>query len=179
MKKVALVTDNSPYITEEDIKKYGIAKVIPISFIVNGEEYYENEFKKLALKHDNFKALIKFDRVFSKKIYAAADMFLMPSKSEPCGLAQMIACSYGTVPIVRAIGGLHDTIINYGEENSNGFTFSNYNAHELLFTVKKACQVYEDKKEWDKISSNAKSSKFEWLSSAEKYIQIYKNLHKR
>lgn len=152
-----------------------------IQFVLlgTGEEYYENEFKKLALKHDNFKALIKFDRVFSKKIYAAADMFLMPSKSEPCGLAQMIACSYGTVPIVRAIGGLHDTIINYGEENSNGFTFSNYNAHELLFTVKKACQVYEDKKEWDKISSNAKSSKFEWLSSAEKYIQIYKNLHKR
>ena len=105
-------------------------------------------------------------------------MFLMPSKSEPCGLAQMIACSYGTVPIVRSVGGLYDTIKPYGVEGANGFRFDNYNAHDLLFTVKNAISVYNCKDEWKKLSTAAKKSIFSWDNSAKKYIDIYSNLLK-
>ena len=141
-----------------------------------GDEDYENMFRELEVRHKNVRALIKFDRVISKKMYAAADMFLMPSKSEPCGLAQMISCSYGTVPVVRAVGGLYDTIRPYGEDNSNGFSFDNYNAHELLFTVKRALSLYNDKAEWDALVLRAKNSDFSWTNSASKYISIYNKI---
>lgn len=140
-----------------------------------GEKKYENAFLTIEQKHENFKALIKFDRVLSKKIYAAADMFIMPSKSEPCGLAQMIACSYGTVPIVRAVGGLADSIIPFDKENSNGFRFNNFNAHELLFAIKKALSVYNTD-DWQPLVKRAINSDFSWHKSAVKYIEIYNNL---
>lgn len=141
-----------------------------------GEEKYESFFMNLQERYNNFKALIKFDRVFSKKLYASADILLMPSKSEPCGLAQMIACSYGAVPIVRAVGGLYDTIKPYGTDGANGFTFDNYNAHELLYTVKKAIDVYGDKESWGKLVKGAISSDFSWNGSASEYIKIYSDL---
>ncbi len=141
-----------------------------------GEKEHENAFREIEKRHSNFKALIKFDRALSTKMYAAGDFFLMPSKSEPCGLAQMIACSYGAVPIVRSVGGLYDTIIPYGEEGANGFRFDNYNAHELLFTVKNALQLYKNKEEFERITKNAMKSKFTWDNSAEEYIQIYKKI---
>ncbi len=141
-----------------------------------GEPEYENAFRALEANHPNFRALIKFDRVLSKRMYASADLFLMPSKSEPCGLAQMICCSYGTIPLVRAVGGLYDSIIPYGEEGSNGFRFNNYNAHELLSAVKHAVEVYNNKAEWESLRKRALASDFTWQKSAEKYMQIYKNL---
>ena len=141
-----------------------------------GEPEYENAFRALEANHPNFRALIKFDRVLSKRMYASADLFLMPSKSEPCGLAQMICCSYGTIPVVRAVGGLYDSIIPYGEEGSNGFRFNNYNAHELLSAVKHAVEVYNNKAEWESLRKRALASDFTWQKSAEKYMQIYKNL---
>ena len=153
-----------------------LAEKIQLAVLGVGEEDYENSFRLLDEKYSNFKAIIEFDRAMSKKLYAAADIFLMPSKSEPCGLAQMIACSYGTVPIVRAVGGLYDTIIPYGKEDSNGFTFDNYNAHELLFTIKRALEVYKDEKEWQKLVKRALSSDFSWESSAMEYIKIYNDL---
>jgi len=100
----------------------------------------------------------------------------MPSKSEPCGLAQMIACSYGTIPVVRSVGGLYDSIRTVGEEGANGFRFDNYNAHELLFTIKAALELYGNKTEWNKLTASAKNSDFTWGNSAAKYIEIYKNL---
>lgn len=149
-----------------------------IQFVIlgTGEETYENMFRELEKKHNNLRALIKFDRVISKKMYASADIFVMPSRSEPCGLAQMIACSYGTVPVVRAVGGLFDSIKPYGSENENGFTFNNYNAHELLFTVKRALDVYKNKDAWNALVMKAKTSDFSWGISAEKYMKIYKKL---
>ena len=149
-----------------------------IQFVIlgTGEAEYEEFFRALEKEHSNVKALIKFDRVISKKMYAAADIFIMPSKSEPCGLAQMIACSYGTVPVVRAVGGLFDSIKPYGFEGENGFTFDNYNAHELLFTVKKALDVYRNKKAWDDLVMKAKKSDFSWNISAGKYMRIYNKL---
>ncbi len=150
-----------------------------VQFVVlgTGDVEYESAFEELEKRYpDKVRALIKFDRVISKKMYAAADIFVMPSKSEPCGLAQMIACSYGTVPVVRSVGGLFDSIRAYGEENSNGFRFDNYNAHELLFAIKRATSLYSDSKEWQALTGRAMASDFTWAKSAEKYLQIYENL---
>ena len=149
-----------------------------IQFIIlgTGEQTYEDMFRELEKRHSNLKALIKFDRVISKKMYASADIFVMPSRSEPCGLAQMIACSYGTVPVVRAVGGLFDSIKPYGSEGENGFTFDNYNAHELLFTVKRALDLYKDKESWNNLVMKAKTSDFSWEISADKYMKIYNKL---
>ena len=150
-----------------------------VQFVIlgTGEAEYEEAFTTLSKKYDNLKALIKFDRVISKKMYAAADIFLMPSKSEPCGLAQMISCSYGTVPVVRSVGGLYDSIKPYGTDGANGFRFDNYNAHELLYTLKSALDLYKNKTEWNKLTNSAKKSDFSWSKSAAEYIKIYKNLH--
>ncbi len=149
-----------------------------VQFVIlgTGEKEYENALLEIESRHNNMKALIKFDRVISKKMYASADIFLMPSKSEPCGLAQMISCSYGTVPIVRAVGGLYDSIIPYGEENSNGFNFNNYNAHEMLFAIKGAVNLYKNKTEWNALTKRAINSDFSWTKSATEYMALYDNL---
>ena len=149
---------------------------VQVVVLGTGEKEYEDAFRGVESRHPNFKALIKFDRVISKKMYAGADIFLMPSKSEPCGLAQMIACSYGTIPVVRSVGGLYDSIRTYGEEGANGFRFDNYNAHELLFTIKDAIRLYSDKKSWNLLTASAKKSNFTWENSAKEYISIYNNL---
>ena len=149
---------------------------VQVVVLGTGEKEYEDAFRSLEARHPNLKALIMFDRVLSKKMYAGADIFLMPSKSEPCGLAQMIACSYGTVPVVRSVGGLYDSIIKYGEEGANGFRFDNYNAHEMLYTIKDALALYQDKKKWNVLTASAKNSNFTWENSAKEYISIYSNL---
>ena len=149
---------------------------VQVAVLGTGDKEYEDAFVALDAKYENMKALIKFDRVISKKMYAGADIFVMPSKSEPCGLAQMIACSYGTIPVVRSVGGLYDSIRTVGEEGANGFRFDNYNAHELLFTIKAALELYGNKTEWNKLTASAKNSDFTWGNSAAKYIEIYKNL---
>ncbi len=149
-----------------------------VQFVVlgTGESVFERQLEYYDGINDNMKALITFDRALSKKIYAAADIFLMPSKSEPCGLAQMIACSYGTVPLVHAVGGLYDSIKPRGVEGENGFTFANYNAHELLYALKDALALYADPKAWGALVRCAKKSDFTWANSARKYIEIYNNL---
>lgn len=112
----------------------------------------------------------------SGKIYAGADMFLMPSQSEPCGLAQMFAMRYGTIPIVRETGGLRDTVRDNGGENGNGFTFKTYNANDMLDAVKRAVAVYEDPKEWNELINRAMKCDYSWSASAEEYIKMYENL---
>ena len=150
-----------------------LAQNIQFVILGTGEEQYESAFNALEKKWDNLVSLIKFDRVTAKKIYAAADILLMPSKSEPCGLTQMIACSYGTIPLVRSVGGLYDSIKPYGKEGGNGFRFDNYNAHELLYTINDALKLYCDFDKWSPLVASAKASKFTWKNSALKYIEIY------
>ncbi len=149
---------------------------VQVAILGTGDKEYEIRIAEMAERHNNLAALIKFDRVISKKMYASADIFVMPSKSEPCGLAQMIACSYGTVPIVRSVGGLYDSIKPWGTEGGNGFRFDNYNAHDLLYSIKNAVSLYRDKKEWAKLVVAAKKSDFTWKNSALKYIKIYNKL---
>lgn len=123
--------------------------------------------------------MIVFNRDLSSKIYSGADMFLMPSKQEPCGLSQMVACRYGTIPIVRRTGGLQDSIraINNGEKDGNGYKFGEYNSQEMLYVISDALNTYmNDKAKWAKIVKNAMKSNFSWKKSAEEYTKMYNEL---
>ena len=109
-------------------------------------------------------------------MYAGADMLLMPSKFEPCGLSQMIAMAYGTLPVVREVGGLKDSVKPYNmyTGEGTGFSFSNYNAHEMLYTIRNAVHVYYDEKEaWKKLVENAMTEDFGWETAAENYMDMY------
>lgn len=141
-----------------------------------GERCYEDAFRGLCEKHgDRARALLRFDRDLSKRMYAAADLFLMPSRSEPCGLAQMTACRYGTVPIVRGCGGLYDTILPYDREDSNGFVFWDYDAWQLLEQIRYALRTYRDKNAWNALRLRAVNSDFSWEQSARRYSELYCN----
>jgi len=145
-----------------------------------GDEKYENSFRSMAAAApDRMAALITFDEPLSHKLYAACDMMLVPSLFEPCGLTQMIAMRYGTLPVVRETGGLKDSVIPYNKYTGegNGFSFANYNAHELLFTLKDAVQVYrENKAAWAGMVQNAMAADFSWAVSAAKYMELYRKL---
>ena len=152
------------------------------SFILlgNGEASYENYFKELEIKFPSkVKAYIGYSNELAHLIYAASDMFLMPSKFEPCGLGQIIALKYGTIPIVRETGGLVDTIepFNEYEKSGNGFSFANFNAHDMMHVMRYALHIYKsDKRNWDRLIKNAMSSDFSWQKSAIIYKGIYKDL---
>ena len=142
-----------------------------------GEEKYENLFRHFAWKYpDRVSANIYYSNERSHKIYAACDAFLMPSLFEPCGLSQLMSLRYGTVPIVRETGGLKDTVEPYNEYESKGtgFSFSNYNAHEMLSTIRYAERIYYDKKrEWNKMVDRAMAKDFSWSNSARQYEEMY------
>lgn len=145
-----------------------------------GEGQYVEMLSNFAAKYPEKLTLrLEFSDEVAHKIYAGADMLLMPSRFEPCGIAQMIAMHYGTIPIVRETGGLKDTIMNYNEltDEGNGFSFVNYNAHEFLFEVKRALRIYQEHKQvWDKIRQNAMNGDYSWERSAHAYIRLYKSL---
>lgn len=142
-----------------------------------GEEKYENLFRHYAWKYnDRVSANIYYSNERSHKIYAACDAFLMPSLFEPCGLSQLMSLRYGTVPIVRETGGLKDTVIPYNEFESSGtgFSFANYNAHEMLSTIRYAKSVYfNHRREWNKIIDRGMEKDFSWNNSARKYEELY------
>ena len=119
---------------------------------------------------------IYYSEALSHKIYAASDAFLMPSLFEPCGLSQLMALRYGTIPIVRETGGLKDTVEPYNEYESTGtgFSFVNYNAHEMLASIRYAEKIYYDRKrEWNKMIDRAMAVDFSWNVSAKKYQEMY------
>ena len=147
-----------------------------IQFVVlgSGEWQYESFFKDMAAKYpDKMGLKLGFVPSLSKKIYAGADMFLMPSKSEPCGLSQMISLRYGTIPIVRETGGLRDSIKDSGDGEGNGFTFSSYNAHDMLFTIKRAIEGYSHREGWHILMKRAMECDNSWGKSANEYIRLY------
>ena len=156
----------------EDILEEKVQLVI----LGKGDYYFESFFKDLAEKHpDRVKTLLAFDKTLAKRIYAGADIFLMPSQSEPCGLAQMIACRYGTVPIVHETGGLYDSIRDIGSESGgNGFTFSTYSAWELLGSVRRALALYNQPEDWSSLIKKVMLHDFSWKKSAQEYAQLYK-----
>lgn len=145
-----------------------------------GDDRYERFFKDLEQRYpDRVKALLCYDRDLAKRIYAATDIFLMPSKSEPCGLSQMIASRYGAIPVVRETGGLYDSIKPYFEEKGklygNGFTFANYSTAELYDRIVAAIDVWNDPPRRDKLISKIMRTDFSWGQSALCYMQMYQN----
>ena len=145
-----------------------------------GESRYENMFRHFDWKYNNrVSANIYYSEDMSHKIYASCDAFLMPSLFEPCGLSQLMSLRYGTLPIVRETGGLRDTVWPYNEYEctGTGFSFANYNAHEMLATVNYAKYIYYNKKrEWNKIVDRAMLTDFSWSSSAIRYQDLYDRL---
>ena len=154
----------------------------PIQLVVlgTGDERYENMFRHYDWKYQGkVSAQIYYDEPLSHKIYAACDAFLMPSLFEPCGLSQLMSLRYGTLPIVRETGGLKDTVDGWNAETKTGtgFSFTNYNAHEMLNTVKEAENVYyNNKREWNKMVDRAMKADFSWDSSARRYQELYESL---
>ena len=151
-----------------------------IQFILlgTGDSTYENFFTDLARRYQGkVVTIISFNSDLSRKIYSGADIFLMPSKSEPCGLSQMIASRYGAVALVRETGGLKDSITPYGA-GGNGFTFHSYNAHDMLYVICEAIGVYRMKDEWSALVKKAMETDFSWSTSAKYYEGLYLSLLK-
>lgn len=150
---------------------------IQILVLGTGDKRYEDMFRHFQWKYpQKLVANIYFSESEAHKIYAASDIFLMPSMIEPCGLSQLIALRYGAIPVVREVGGLKDTVIPYDKykDKGNGFTFRNYNAHEFLFKIKEALSIYkDDKKTWNNIVFRAMNSDNSWESSSREYIKLY------
>lgn len=151
---------------------------LDIQFVVlgTGEYKYEEMLRFYdRIFRDKMSARIYFNEAHSHKIYAAADLYLMPSIAEPCGISQLISMRYGTVPIVRETGGLTDTVEAYNKftKEGTGFSFSNINAHEMLETVKKAIDVYKDKESFQGIIKSAMEKDFSWNTSCDEYIKYY------
>lgn len=153
---------------------------VQVVVLGSGDWQYENYFRELADRYgDKLAVRIGFVPSLAKKIYGGADLFLMPSKSEPCGLAQMIALRYGTIPIVRETGGLRDSITDSGDGQGNGFTFKTYNAHDMLNALYRAVDTYYNAKDyWDTLVIRALECDFSWNKSANEYIKLYKQLVK-
>ena len=151
-----------------------------VQFILlgTGEPQYEAFFAESAKRYPGKASInLTYNRALSKIIYAGSDIFLMPSKSEACGLSQMIASRYGSVPVVRETGGLFDTIKPYGVDRSgNGFTFASYNAHDMLHVIREAETLFRDKDNWKTLVKKVMRVDFSWDGSADKYIACYNKL---
>ncbi len=144
-----------------------------------GDKVYEDWFKELAWRHPTkVSTNIYFSDEMAQRIYAASSIFLMPSAYEPCGIGQLISMRYGSIPVVRATGGLKDTVVPYNKatRTGNGFLFSNYNAHEMMSTIKKALTLFRDFNSWKILIQNAMQSDYSWARSAKEYKALYERL---
>ncbi len=152
---------------------------IQMVLLGTGDKKYHNFFEKMSGKyHDKFASYLGFNDELAHLIEGGADILLMPSRYEPCGLNQMYSLTYGTVPLVRETGGLADTVIRFNEktEDGNGFVFKQYEAAAFLKELKRALKIFEDKKTWIKIMRNGMKCDFSWNSSAKKYVDLYKTV---
>lgn len=157
----------------DDIIRMGCQVVV----LGSGDKDYEDFFWYMRGKYpDKVGVMIGFYPDIASKIYGGADLFLMPSKSEPCGLAQMISLRYGTIPIVRETGGLKDSIHDMGGENGNGFTFKTYNAHDMLGAISRAQALFQNKEEWNKAMRHAMQCDNSWDHSSRQYLALYNEI---
>ncbi len=145
-------------------------------FLGSGDKDYENLFIWLSNNTKNIRTYVGYNGSLANRIYAGADFFLMPSKFEPCGLSQLIAMRYGALPIVRAIGGLDNTVIGYPLDNSNGFKFWGYDGNAMKDAIYTALNVYKDLYTTNAMRKSAMEADFSWKESAKKYLEMYKSL---
>jgi starch synthase len=144
----------------------------------NGDRNLEEMFGYLKMHYrDRVGLKIGFDDALAHRIEAASDIFLMPSHYEPCGLNQMYSLRYGTVPVVRATGGLDDTVRGWPGEESTGFKFFDYNGRALLGSIRAACGVWEDREAWTAMTARGMRKDFSWGASAAEYSRLYRGLH--
>lgn len=168
-----------------DLVMYALDRIlaggVQVAVLGTGDRDYEDGLRYFQDKYPGtMAARLEFDPALSQRMYAAADMFLMPSKFEPCGLSQIIAMRYGTLPIVRETGGLKDTVIPYNEftGEGTGFSFSNFNGDEMGDAVFRAARLFWDNREaWDQLVTQAMSQDFSWTRSADKYLDLYFFMH--
>jgi starch synthase len=172
-KGLDLVTHLFDELLQEDIQ---------LIILGTGDWEFEQFFQQKASQYsDKVRVSIGFNEPLAHQIYAGSDLFLMPSKFEPCGLGQLIALKYGTIPIVRETGGLNDTVIAYRDDTGegNGFSFTNYNAHDMLYTIRRALQYYKRKEVWEVLVKRAMEQDYSWAQSAFKYSQLYADITSR
>ncbi|WP_377889095.1 glycogen synthase GlgA [Alkalihalobacillus sp. R86527] len=155
---------------------------VQVVVLGTGDEHYEHMLREAEQRYPGrFSANIYFDDGFARKLYAASDLFLMPSQFEPCGISQLIALRYGSLPIVRETGGLKDTVLPYNKYTGegHGFSFADYNAHDMLNTIRLALNYYhQDSLTWRKLVERAMRLNYSWEKSAEKYSSLYESLVK-
>ena len=171
-KGLSLIEEQAEALLNEDVQ---------LVILGCGDPRYEEFFRRLEAAHpDKVRTLLLYDKDLSKRIYAASDLFLMPSRTEPCGLSQMIASRYGAVPVVRETGGLYDSIHPYriidGKPDGNGFTFAPFNGADLLYVVRQALALYRDRAAFDALAVTAMRTDFSWRRSAADYLQLYQTL---
>ncbi|MBS4202524.1 glycogen synthase GlgA [Lederbergia citrea] len=152
---------------------------VQLAILGTGDEEFESFFAEAAHRYpEKLATILTFDEGLARQLYAGADFFVMPSKFEPCGLAQLIALQYKTVPIVRETGGLKDTIHPFNEitGEGNGFSFTNYNAHDLLSVLRYSLTIFNDPFQWSQLLKNVNKSQFSWKDSASDYANLYEEI---
>ncbi|MDN5364294.1 MAG: starch synthase [Eubacteriales bacterium] len=160
----------------DEIKDELLQEDIQLVVLGMGDPHYEDMLRRMKEKYpDKVAVYIGFNGILAQRIYAGSDMFLMPSRFEPCGLGQLISLRYGTIPIVRATGGLADTVVDYNPETGmgNGFSFDHYSAFELLHTIRRALSTYRDRERWEKLMRAAMEADFSWNRSAAEYLEVF------
>ena len=168
-----------------DLVQYGLERLlgrsVQVAVLGTGDRAYEDSLRYFDWKYrGSMRAVIDFDLGLSQRMYAGADMFLMPSLFEPCGLSQLISMRYGTLPIVRETGGLKDTVTPYNRYTGEGtgFSFANFNGEEMCDCVLNACEVFwTDKQAWSSLQRQAMGQDFSWTVAANRYIDLYSTLH--
>lgn len=167
-KGLELIIDKIDEIMEQDLQ---------FILLGMGDPYYESSFLKIRKKYSNKMAVyIEFNATLAQRIYAGCDMFLMPSRFEPCGLGQIISLRYGTIPIVRKTGGLSETVIDYHKDKikGNGFSFNEFSSNEFYETLVRALNLHNNNpEEWQTLVEKALSENFSWEKSAQKYMELY------
>ncbi len=159
-----------------DIMRMDVQMVV----VGTGDKYFEDAFQDAQYRFPGrFVCCLRHDEQMARRVYAASDMYLMPSQFEPCGLSQMIAMRYGSIPVVRETGGLRDSVLPYNwyTDDGNGFSFHDYNAHDMLHVLEHAVGYwYDDRDMWQRLMRRAMKTDFSWAVSARKYMELYRNL---
>ena len=158
-----------------------LAENVQLVVLGTGDPHFQDLFRDAARRYPGrVSANIGYDDTLARRIYAASDLLLMPSQKEPCGVSQLIAMRYGTIPLVREVGGLPDTVDTFNPETNEGtgFSFTNYNAHDMLHVIILACRTFRDKKRWTKLMKSAMQSDHSWKTSAKEYLALYRRIMK-
>ena len=173
---VSRLTDQKGLDLVECVIEQICAENLQLVILGTGEQRYENLFRHYEWKYkDRVSSSIYYNNERSHKIYASCDAFLMPSMFEPCGLSQMIALRYGTIPVVREVGGLKDSVFDSADNYGNGFTFRNYDIADMCNAVKRALAGIYDNEGWHQLMWRAMMSDNSWERSAQDYINVYED----